>query len=457
MTDTASKRSADIAASSGDKDVVRENQEAKQIEQGFHPFVHWAQSQTHISLRIDLTQVENIDIGISDSGSSLNCTARGRGAQGLQNYQFSLDFYSTVDKKVDCHSIERYVLVLIKKTNQQVDWPRLTKQQLKFPWLRVDFDRYHTGDSDDSSDNGDQNKQELLRGKQSYDLLRQQLDEAKQQREEQAESSIWTSGNSWYSSLSNIFKRNNTINQSSRMKHDYRKDTVAVDNSKNIARHALDAKKTYLFLYNLVMFIMFLKVYIVLLVKGLSGTVDDDVVQGAAFIIKVLTYTQLVESIHPMLGLVPGGPLMPFTQVIGRLLVNHFLSEPEIRLDAAPYAHYLFVVWSSIEIFRYSFYALRVFKVNIYPLTWCRYTLFLPLYPCGGFCEAMVIFSTIKLYEKTGAYSVSLPNSANISFNLPIALKIYTFLLLGPTIYYLMRYMWAQRCKQLTSHRWRSY
>lgn len=422
-------------------------------QQSLHPFVHWAQSAAHISLKVDLTQVVNLDIAVEDTGSSLSFSAQGRGAQGLQDYYFSLDFYSAVDKKINCHTIERYILILVEKIDKQVSWPRLTKQQSKLPWLRVDFDRYHTGDSDASTDNDEHN--ELERGKQSYELLRQQLDEARQQREE-SDNQGWKSSSSWYDSLSNIFKRNidssNPIEKladSRKMKHDHRKDTVAMANSKNIAKHALDAKKTYLFLYNLVMFIMFLKVYIVLLIKGISGTVDDDIVQGAAFIIKVLTYTQLLESIHPMLGLVPGGPLMPFTQVIGRLLVNHFLSEPEIRLDSAPYAHYLFVVWSSIEIFRYSFYALRVFKVNIYPLTWCRYTLFLPLYPCGGFCESMVIFSTIKFYEKTGGYSITLPNSANISFSLPVALKIYTFLLLGPTIYSLMKYMWRQRCKQL--------
>lgn len=417
-------------------------------KQSLHPFVHWAQSATHISLRVDLSQAENLDVSITDSGSALSFSAQGRGAQGLQDYYFALEFYSSVDKNIDCHSIERYVLILIKKTDEQVAWPRLTKQQLKFPWLRVDFDRYQSNDSDDSLD--DTEASDFLNNKQSYELLRQQLEEERQQ---QPEESDCKSSSSWYNSLIDIFRHNtnnsNTPTATRKMKHDYRKDTVVMDNSKNIARHALDAKKTYLFLYNLVMFIMFLKVYIVLLIKGLSGTVDDDIVKGTALIIKVLTYTQLLESIHPMLGLVPGGPLMPFTQVIGRLIVNHFLSESEIRLDSAPYAQYLFVVWSSIEIFRYSFYALRVFKVNIYPITWCRYTLFLPLYPMGGFCESMVIFSTIKYYEKTGDYSIVLPNAANFSFNPSIALKVYTFLLLGPTIYSLMKYMWRQRCKQL--------
>lgn len=201
------------------------------------------------------------------------------------------------------------------------------------------------------------------------------------------------------------------------------------------------------------MFVMFLKVYIVLLIKGISGTIDDDIVEGAAFIIKILTYTQLLETLHPILGLVPGGPFMPFLQVVGRLLVNEFLRNTEVRLDSGPYVQYLFVVWSSIEIFRYSFYALRVFKVNIQLLTWCRYTLFLPLYPMGGLCEFMVVLSTIKYIEKTGAYTIDLPNPYNISFNPKLILQTHIYLLLGPSIYYLMRYMWKQRCKQLSKEK----
>ena len=236
---------------------------------------------------------------------------------------------------------------------------------------------------------------------------------------------------------------------SSNMKHDYRRENVAQDTSKNSARHGLDCKKAYLFIYNLSMFVVFLMVYMILLIKGLTGTMDDDSVKGAAFIIKLLTYTQLLEAIHPMLGLVPGGPFMPLLQVVGRLVVNGFLTDPTIRINSAPYAHYLFIVWSSIEIFRYSFYALRVFKIDIYPLTYGRYTLFMPLYPLGGLCESKVVFATIEHYQKTGAYSISLPNAANVSFNLPIFLKFYVYVLLWPSILHLMRYMWSQRCKQL--------
>lgn len=231
--------------------------------------------------------------------------------------------------------------------------------------------------------------------------------------------------------------------------YDRREQINVMNSARNTARQAHNGKKVYLFLYNLLMFVMFLMVHLILTLKGITGSMDDDSVRGAAFIIKLLTYTQLMESIHPMLGLVPGGPFMPFLQVIGRLLVNHFLTEPNIRLAASPYAHYLFIVWSSIEIFRYSYYALRVFNVEIYAITWARYTLFMPLYPCGGFCEAKIVMAAAMHYTVTGDYSITMPNAANISFIMPSFLKFYTYFLLGPSIFYLMKYMWSQRCKQL--------
>lgn len=208
-------------------------------------------------------------------------------------------------------------------------------------------------------------------------------------------------------------------------------------------------KKTYLFVYNLTLFVGFLKVYSDLLYSEFTGTKNDDSVTAAALIIKLLTYTQLLESLHPILGLVPGGPIIPFIQVFGRLVVNHFLTDPNIRNNSGPYPHYLFIVWSSIEIFRYSFYALRVFKMDFYPIAWCRYSLFLPLYPMGGFCESQIVLATAKQYQNTDRYSWRLPNAANISFDLATFLKIYAYVLLGPTILHLMRHMLSQRAKQL--------
>lgn len=223
--------------------------------------------------------------------------------------------------------------------------------------------------------------------------------------------------------------------------------TGAPTTTKRPAARAPNPRHVYLVAYNLFMFVAFLALHLALLAGLVPGAQP---IGPATFVaIRLLTCAQLLEALHPALGLVAGGPLMPLVQTLGRLLVSQLLAEPAIRSAAAASAHHLFIVWSMIEIFRYSFYALRLFKLDIYPLTWCRYTLFLPLYPMGGYYESRVILSSASHYETTSSYSIGLPNAANFSFSLPVLLRLYTFVLLGPAILYLMRYMWAQRCKQL--------
>lgn len=453
--------------------VEEEKSQDTPRSEALHPFVFWSQTATHISIRVDLVQAQEVKVVIeqeSDTqdksktgkGQSLKFSALGKGAHGLQKYYFEIVFFADIEQSHTCHIIERYVLLLITKSDPELQWKRLTKQPSRFAWLRVDFDRYANSEDSDT----DREAEALARDRQAYEQLRDSLiknsdhhlsGSASDRTLGKSAGILSSTNQAGIKDNSHLFsflnRRRREVDDTSNMKYDYRKESVSTDNGKNTIRYALDCKKTYLFIYNLIMFIMFLKVYIVLLIKGISGGMTDDIVEGAAFIIKILTFTQLLETIHPILGLVPGGPLMPFTQVVGRLIVNYFLAEPKIRIDAAPYAHFLLMVWSTIEIFRYSYYALRVFKVNIYFLTWCRYTLFLPLYPMGGFGETMIILSTIKHFEDSGKFSVSLPNPFNISFDPSIALKLYIYLLLAPSIYQLMRYMWRQRCKQLVKEK----
>lgn len=458
------------------------------------PRIRWAQSDTQITLQIYLTRVKDYEISIQDSGTSLEFSALLQDKSGKQlnnEYYFSLDLYANInEQKYYCYRLKRYLLLVLEKLSDcSYKWPRLTSDDSRnhSRWLEhcgetidgwdfmhglsdhQDFNKLGVTDrelhEEESDEDDDDDADGIIGGEQRFEELKRQIEQAKKLSQCRKTSTTKTKSEREKQKLSNsdkIIHNNSHLNSdifnpfnkrklrySKNMKHDYRKGTVTADTSKNTAKYALDCKKTYLFIYNLIMFIMFLMVYIILIIKTVTKTMDDDSVRGAAFLIKLLTYTQLLESIHPMLGLVPGGPFMPFLQAIGRLLVNHFLADPLIRVNSAPNAHYLFVVWSSIEIFRYSFYALRVFKVEIYPLTWCRYTLFMPLYPMGGYFESQIIFATIKQFEKTGAMSVSLPNASNFSFNMPTFLKIYTYVLLGPSILHLMRYMYSQRCKQL--------
>jgi hypothetical protein len=55
--------------------------------------------------------------------------------------------------------------------------------------------------------------------------------------------------------------------------------------------------------------------------------------------------------------------------------------------------------WSVTETIRYTFYFFSVMGVNIRPLTYLRYSTFLPLYPIGASSEAFLSFSTLPSFN----------------------------------------------------------
>jgi hypothetical protein len=58
-----------------------------------------------------------------------------------------------------------------------------------------------------------------------------------------------------------------------------------------------------------------------------------------------------------------------------------------------------------------------------------RYTFFLVLYPMGVTGELLTIYAALPYVQKTGLYSVTLPNKYNFSFD------YYTFLILTMVSY----------------------
>ena len=62
--------------------------------------------------------------------------------------------------------------------------------------------------------------------------------------------------------------------------------------------------------------------------------------------------------------------------------------------------------WSTIEIVRYSYYALGLVGVDVYIHKWLRYTLFIVLYPSGVFSEIATIFFAIPHFQQSGLFGV---------------------------------------------------
>lgn len=70
---------------------------------------------------------------------------------------------------------------------------------------------------------------------------------------------------------------------------------------------------------------------------------------------------------------------------------------------------------------------IKFMENNVAPV--CRYTFFIVLYPMGVAGELLTIYAALPYVQKTGLYSVALPNKYNFSFD------YYTFLILTMVSY----------------------
>eukprot|EP00912_Choanoflagellata_sp_UC4_P001204 UC4_evm2s754 len=154
--------------------------------------------------------------------------------------------------------------------------------------------------------------------------------------------------------------------------------------------------------------------------------------QGAG-ILSVLEPVQtlaVMEVIHPLVGLVRTGVFLTFLQVLSRQLVvwgqlHPFLAETITNNGA--FFSLMVAAWSITEVIRYTSYALKQLNIEIQPLTFLRYTLFIVLYPAGVSGELSCLFaSRWPIWAKD--------------------LAVLSYIIGFPPLYF---HMWAQRKKVL--------
>uniref|UniRef100_A0A674MIR9 Very-long-chain (3R)-3-hydroxyacyl-CoA dehydratase n=1 Tax=Takifugu rubripes TaxID=31033 RepID=A0A674MIR9_TAKRU len=109
----------------------------------------------------------------------------------------------------------------------------------------------------------------------------------------------------------------------------------------------------------------------------------------------------------------------------------------------------LFVTaWTVTEIIRYSFYTFSLLNHLPYLIKWARYTFFIVLYPMGVTGELLTIYAALPYVQKTGLYSITLPNKYNFSFDYYAFLIVVmlSYIPLFPQLYF---HMIRQRKKVL--------
>ncbi|XP_075979393.1 3-hydroxyacyl-CoA dehydratase 2 isoform X2 [Anticarsia gemmatalis] len=354
------------------------------------PFVYWAQTESAVSLKIELKNVDKPDVKVLEN--NVKFSAQGVGARGESQYEFSLDLFSPVKTGDELATVVKVFDNRVDLVLQKVKpswWPRLTAQPQKPAWLKINFDLWKAEDGQDS----DEEKRDVMKDYPGmYDRLHQ-------------------------------------------MEMGYRRDY----------------KKVYLVVYNLFQFVGYFYILTVIGVRYIKHDYDSIVgtyanVGGA---MKFLQLMQYLEVMHPLFGYTRGGILMPFLQVSGRAFVLFAMIEAEPRMQTKPVVFYLFVMWSMIEVVRYPFYISQLYKKDIYILTWLRYTLWIPLYPLGIICEAIVILRNIPYFEETQKFTVPMPNEWNFAFHMPTFLRVYLLFLTFPGMYFVMSHMYKLRTVKL--------
>ncbi|KAK3097558.1 hypothetical protein FSP39_010781 [Pinctada imbricata] len=356
------------------------------------PFVFWGQKLDHISLKIDLKNVSSPDVELTED--KLTFCTEGLGVRGHNKYKFEVEFYLPVDPENSRYRVlERQIEFHIKKKGDGEVWPRLTFQKIKYPWLKIDFDK--VADIDDTESEEDQAMPQMSQ----EDALKQ-----------------------------------------------IEKELGLPEMEEKLP----DFKTVYLFVYNMFQFVGFSFIVLLLLLRlykdGKEAFSQSMTTVGTQLM--VCQTMAVMEIIHPILGLIKSSAIPPLIQVLGRSIILFVIIHHEERIHDAPAVYFLILTWSLVELIRYPFYMLGLVNKKIYLVTWLRYTAWIPLYPLGFLLEGIVVIMAIPLYEQTEKFSLELPNQYNMSFSFPLFLKIYpVFLLIGG--YSMLNYMRHQRKKVL--------
>ncbi|KOB74480.1 putative butyrate induced transcript [Operophtera brumata] len=199
-----------------------------------------------------------------------------------------------------------------------------------------------------------------------------------------------------------------------------------------------ELKQVYLKLYNMFQFVGYMYILAVMSVRyaRLEHASVADTYAHVGPAMKFLQLMQYLEVMHPLFGYTKGSALVPFLQVSGRAFILFAMVEAEPRMQTKPVVFYLFAMWSMIEI-------------EIYILTWLRYTMWIPLYPLGIICESIVILRNVPYFEETLRFTISLPNQWNFAFHMPTFLRVYLLILTFPGLFFVMMHMRRLRCAKL--------
>ncbi|XP_005807580.1 very-long-chain (3R)-3-hydroxyacyl-CoA dehydratase-like isoform X2 [Xiphophorus maculatus] len=357
------------------------------------PQVFWAQRHGEIFLRVELSDASDVDISLQGH-NTLQFRAQGHGAKGDNQYEFNLEFLEPVKPEIHQKLTQRQVDIKIRKRDERW-WERLTLREKKPLFLAPDFDRW--------------------------------LDESDAEMELQAKART----------------RQTTLREKRGKNENHEREFTYIS-----------LKKGYLFMYNLVQFLGFSWIFVNMTVRLFILGQDSfyDTFHTTADMMYFCQMMAVLEVVNPLLGLVKTGFFPAMIQVAGRNVILFVIFGCLDEMQNKAVVFYVFYLWSSIEIFRYPFYMLACIGTDWKPLTWLRYSLWIPLYPLGVVAEAVAVIQSLPIFDETRLFSVPLPSALGHSLSFSYTLQLYLVVMfLGLFINF--RHLYKQRQRRYRSRK----
>ncbi|XP_052869782.1 very-long-chain (3R)-3-hydroxyacyl-CoA dehydratase hpo-8-like [Anopheles cruzii] len=169
-------------------------------------------------------------------------------------------------------------------------------------------------------------------------------------------------------------------------------------------------------------------------------------VGSATFFFQMLA---TLEVLHAATGIVPSNVPVTFLQVFGRCMVVAGAINGTPTGQQSPGLPLALFCWSLTETIRYGYYVAHLLLASVpWVLVWLRYTIFIPMYPCGFIGELLCGYWAQSYIGETNMWSLKLPNAANFTFSFYYFIWIMAigYLPMFPKMYL---YMFSQRRKIL--------
>lgn len=109
------------------------------------PQILWAQRTNEIFITIDLIDIENPQIKLTENDLYFQGRSDGK------DYEVNLKFFNKIDPEASKQSVtaRNIFFIIIKKEKEQPYWPRLLETKGKIHYLKTDFGRWKDEDDED--------------------------------------------------------------------------------------------------------------------------------------------------------------------------------------------------------------------------------------------------------------------------------------------------------------------